>query len=231
MGTVRGWAARRGFGYVELPDAQFLAAVPPWFRDNARGSIQAVTDLARVEAALRSLEGGAACAVWVDADVVVFDPCRFDLPSCERAAFTREVWLDPTGGAPRCVERVNNAVLVARDRAFLLGYRAACLRIGRGGPLDKAAVGTRYLTELYRCCPMPLVRHVGNFSPAVSHAILRGDRPLLDAYRAALREPLFAANLCASYANVDYFGTVLGPDDYTRLVTVLLDTAGAALGP
>ena len=54
---------------------------------------------------------------------------------------------------------------------------------------------------------------------------------VLDGYRVALGEPLFAANLCASYENVDYFGTSISTADYERLVDMLLDSAGAALCP
>jgi hypothetical protein len=235
MGTVRDWAARSGYRYRHVPDADFLAAVPAWFQDKAGRIIQPVTDLARVEAGIGCLSTGAAAAVWVDADVLVFDPHRFALPACEQAALTREIWFDRTGPAPTpsCVERVNNSVLVAKDLQFLRRYRAACLRIARrcDGPLGKAAVGTRYLTALHRRRPLPLVRHVGNLSPHVTRAVLRAERPILDGYRAALGEPLFAANLCASYENVDYFGTSLRTADYERLVDMLLDSAGAALSP
>ena len=235
MRTVRAWAAHRGYRYLRVPDADCLAAVPAWFRDKAGRIIQPVTDLGRVEAAIGCLRTGAAAAVWVDADVLVFDPHGFALPACDRAALTREIWLDRTGpaGTPCCVERVNNSVLVARDLGFLQPYRAACLRIARhcDGPLGKAAVGTHYLTDLHRRRPLPLVRHVGNFSPHLIRAVLRAEREILDSYRAVVGEPLFAANLCASYQNVDYFGTTLGAADYERLVEVLLDSAGAALSP
>lgn len=235
MRSVHDWATHRGFRYVCIPNADFLAAVPAWFRAKAGGRIQPVTDLGRVEAAISCLDQGARSVVWIDADVLVFDPHLFELPDCDRAAFTREIWLDCTGPTrtPYCLERVNNAVLVARDWTFLKAYREACLRIGRqcAGPLDKSAVGTRYLTNRQRRWQLPLVRHVGNFSPLVSRAVLRAERPLLDAYSRALGEPLFAANLSASYENIDYFGTLMTTDDYDRLVAVLLDTAGAALRP
>jgi hypothetical protein len=235
MRTVREWAARRGYRYVRVPDADFLAAVPAWFRKKAGRVIQPVTDLGRVAATIDCLGTGAQIAIWVDADVLVFDPHRFALPRCDRAALTREIWLDRTGPdrPPRCVERVNNSVMVVKDPRFLERYREACLRIARrcDSPLGKSLVGTRYLTNLQRRRPMPLVRNAGNFSPQVTRAVLRGERPVLDVYRAALGEPLFAANLCASYENVDYFGTSIATADYERLVDRLLDSTGSVLSP
>ena len=65
MRTVREWASRRGYRYVHVPDADFLAVVPAWFRDKAGGVIQPVTDLGHVPALDRAVDQEA-----VPADVV-----------------------------------------------------------------------------------------------------------------------------------------------------------------
>ncbi len=224
-----------GRRYVRVADAEFLGSVPAWFRDKSACAIQPVTDLARVTAAIRLLRSGATEVVWVDADVVVFDADRLVMPDEPGVALTREVWLDverPTG-RPSCVERVNNSVLVASDLAFLEDYRETCLRIARQsvGPLAKSAVSTTYLTDLHCRRPFALVRHVGNLSPPVLRAVVHGGVAVLDCYGTQLGEPLFAANLCASYENTDYFGTVNVTADYERAVAALVATRGEVLSP
>jgi hypothetical protein len=233
MRTVQLWALRSGYRYVRIADADFLGAVPAWFRDKSPDIVQPVTDLARVEVAIRCLDAGAEAVSWVDGDVLVFDENCFVLPDRTPIAFTREVWLDLKGpkGRPYCLERVNNSVFVATDRSFLEHYRDMCLRIARAcnGPLAKSIVGTQYLTALHRKRPLTLVRNVGNFSPHVVRAVIQAEQAVLDSYRACVGEPLFAANLCASYENTDYFGTLNLTADYERLVSLLLDSHGAVL--
>jgi hypothetical protein len=232
MGSVRRWASARGYEYVHADDAELLGSVPAWYRDKAAGVMQPVADLARVELLLRHL-AHADVVAWIDADVLIFDGDRFDLPPIRGIAFTREIWLDlrrPTG-TPYCVERVNNSVTVASDPGLLEQYRQTCLRIAAASKagLAKSAVSTTYLTELDRTQPIAAVRHVGNFSPPVLRAVVHDDRGILDAYMGSAGEPLFAANLCASFENVDYFGTVNSSPAYEQAVAVLLATRGAAL--
>jgi hypothetical protein len=232
MGTVEAWAVRRGYDYRLIDDAGFLGAVPCWYRAKAGPVIQPVADLARVEVALRFLRAGVPAVAWVDADVLVFRD-GLVLPEIGDVAFTREVWLEVQrpAGAPYCVERVNNCIVVAGDVSFLESYRAACLRIAHTtpGPLSRAAVGTDHLTELHRHRPFALVRHVGNLSPQLLRAIVDADERVLSCYRAGVGEPLLAANLCASFENKDHFGILNTTAHYEQVVDGLLTTDGAVL--
>ena len=230
MRTVEQWASSQGHRYRRIDDAEFLGLVPRWYRDRSAHAIQPVTDLARVEAALRYLRTDAECVVWIDADVLIFGHGLVIPEDCP-IALAREVWLDVRrpAGSPHCVERVNNSVLVARDAEFLARYRYACLRLAAeaNAPLWKAMVGTEYLTDLHREHPLPLVRHVGNLSPHVLRAILGAERSVLDFYRTSVAEPLLAANLCASFENKDYFGTLNTTAVYEQVVAQLLVTGSA----
>lgn len=231
MRTVEQWASSHGYRYRRIVDAEFLGLAPGWYRDKAH-AIQPVTDLARVEAALRYLSADAERVVWMDADVLVFAP-GLVLPEHSPVAFTREVWCDVRrpSGSPQCVERVNNSVLVATDVEFLARYRDTCLRLAAeaNAPLWKAMAGTQYLTDRHREERLPLVRHVGNLSPHVLRAVLEGERSVLDFYRTRVGERLLAANLCASFENKDYFGTLNTTAVYEQVVTQLLATEGALL--
>ena len=60
-------------------------------------------------------------------------------------------------------------------------------------------------------------------------AVLEAERSVLDFYRARVGEPLLAANLCASFENKDYFGTLNTTAVYEQVVTQLLVTEGALL--
>ena len=232
MSSVQRWASARGYEYVRVGDDDFLGTVPAWYRDKAAGVIQPVVDLARVELAIRCLTTVDVVA-WIDADVLIFDEESFDLPPTRWIAFTREIWLDMKrpAGTPYCVERVNNSVMVASDPGSLDQYRQTCLRIAAAtkGLLPKSAVSTTYLTELNRTLPIATVRHVGNFSPPVLRAVAQDTEELLAFYRASAGEPLFAANLCASFENRDYFGMVSSTAEFEQAVDVLLTSRGSVL--
>src|ERR1700691_64233 len=75
MDTVRGWAEHRGFAYERTDDGLFYP-VPPWCGQRVGGEPVRMSALARLLLA-RSLLARYDRAVWVDADVVVFDPERF----------------------------------------------------------------------------------------------------------------------------------------------------------
>ena len=94
MDTVRGWAERSGFAYERSDDGLF-DRVPPWFRERVGGEPVRMSDLARLLLA-RSLLARYERAVWVDADVVVFDPERFVLDAPDGYALCREAWLSLT---------------------------------------------------------------------------------------------------------------------------------------
>jgi len=83
MRSVEEWAKARGFGYERHGD-EMLDLAPDWYRDKAstvaRG-ICLVADLGRLVLAREYLRRGVGRVIWVDADVVVFDPGAFDLPS------------------------------------------------------------------------------------------------------------------------------------------------------
>jgi len=64
--------------------------------------------------------------------------------------------------------------------------------------IGKLLVGTLYLSEYHAVRPFELIRNIGNLSPDVVRAVMEGDEVTLDAYRQALGEPLYAANLCLS---------------------------------
>src|SRR5271155_4687165 len=79
METARGWAGMRGFDYQFLDD-RFFDRVPAEFRARTTDKL-ILTDIARLLVTRELLEGGYERVVWIDADVAVFDPESWVLPT------------------------------------------------------------------------------------------------------------------------------------------------------
>ena len=100
MESVRSWAEGLGFAYERIDDA-FFAPVPGWYRDKVGGEIVRMSNLARLLAARRLL-GEHERVVWVDANVVVFNPARLvvDAPRGTPSAARRGSPSPPTAASP-----------------------------------------------------------------------------------------------------------------------------------
>ncbi|MCP5371490.1 MAG: hypothetical protein H6907_07105 [Hyphomicrobiales bacterium] len=211
LDSVRAWAADRGWDYRFVDDAIF-DLLPAAYRANARGCIPIMTDLGRLLLARRYLARGAQRVIWMDADVLVFDPAGLDIRVGWEFAFGREVWVqrDP-GGRLRAYRNVHNAVAVfCAGNSFLDFYIHACQavvgRLETGGPPQ--IVGTKLLTALHNMIGFTLVDDVAMFSPAVLRDLAAGGGEALDRLRRESPAPPRAANLCGSLA-----GTAGGLDD------------------
>ena len=245
MRTVRDWAALKGFDYVFVDDRLF-EYVPAWYREKVNNQIQPVSDLARLGLAKEFLSGEFERAIWVDADVVVFDAERLAIDVTEEYAFCHEIWVEKLGpvraarrglrglkwGGVYCRQRVNNAVAVfTRGNSMLDFYIHACEQIvkNKRGRISNLEVGTLLLTELHRRLSLPLLKNVGLFSPHLMQDIASGDGKVLKIYMEEFGSPIRAANLCASYANKEYEGLTVGEDAYHLVLDKLIETGGGVV--
>ncbi len=132
MATVRAWAALKGFDYHFVDDRMFSYA-PDWYREKVRNNVLLVSDLARLEIAKELLAKGYDRTIWVDADIVVFDPERFEIEVNEEFAFTRELWMWRNRfGQTKYSARVCNAVTVmVKGNSILDFYIYACKSLVR----------------------------------------------------------------------------------------------------
>jgi hypothetical protein len=198
--SVRGWAERRGASYSCLDDEEFFADVPPWLFELEW--MQPATDLARLLAA-RRLHERHRCSIWIDADVLVFEPRRLQLPLPRGdAAFAREVWLRRNRkGRFFCREQVANyACSFKRGSRTLEEYIESCFEAPVSAVADdRCFLGPTYLGARHSLEPLELIEHIGTLSPRVIHALTRRDMPVLDTYRRALGNGIYAANLCLSF--------------------------------
>jgi hypothetical protein len=150
----------------------------------------------------RLLAEEAGRVIWIDADVLVFDPGAFEVPERHDAVAVAEIWVyrDPEGGVG--VDRkVNNSVLAFTRAGLPKLERLIELTESRIRELDdpgRLAGGTAILTGSHEALGMHLLERVGCFGPGVVRELIKGEGPLLGALRELAAEPFAAANLCRS---------------------------------
>ncbi len=229
--SVRGWAEGLGYGYAFLDD-QFLSLAPEWYRRKAGTLTCVVTDLARLVQARTLLLRGYDQVIWMDADLLVFQPERLRLPATPSFRYCKEVWLQRTPlGAVAPLFRVNNSVCVfgREGVGHLDAYIHQCLTLVRATESLASAlmVGTEVLTRSFQHAET--IDSVGMLSPVLLQAVLREELDVIARYSAWQGAPVFAANLCNNYRSG--FGEVAGLFDYLleEAVAELLETQGGLL--
>ena len=226
METARRWARVRGFEYQFLDD-RFFDLVPAQFR--ARTSDKVIlSDLARLLVARKLLDAGHERVVWIDADVVVFDPDSWILPTQSSFYFSHELWPTPEADHVRLDIRANNAVMVfSRGNPFLDFYIDSCHRIlSADEPLKSWHLGVRFLTGIRNVSPLPLLLNIGTFGAALLLDIHSGQKLLLQAYMKAMALPLVAANCCGSVGAPMLGAQAVGEDVFESVVEQCIASKG-----
>jgi hypothetical protein len=243
--SVREWATRCGFDYQCLDDS-FFAFAPQWYREHVNNEVLLVADLARLVAARTLLNDGYDRVVWIDADVLVFQPELFAITVENEYAFSKEVFIWPaalvhpsdTYGESEGLRpdfRVQNSVCAfVKGNSILDFYIHSCESLVRRQPpgqeIGRAAVGTRLLSWLYSNLPFPLIRGAALFGPLVLRDIAAGSGKALRLHSILFGEPVYAANLCGSF-DKDVLPSSLRctEGDYEQVVEQLLVTRGAVV--
>ena len=78
MDGVRHWSAAKSFDYRFIDD-QFFDLLPADYRKKAEGRLPVLSDLARLIMARNLILEGYEKTIWIDADVLIFDPEGFDV--------------------------------------------------------------------------------------------------------------------------------------------------------
>jgi hypothetical protein len=119
--TVQQWAHAQGFDYRFVDDRLF-DRVPDWLRDRLRHGKLPMSDYARVSLARELFDEGYGRAIWVDIDVAIFDPVRFQANNGAREfALTSEVWFDVVDTA--CLPRPLPVAITLEEDKRLLRHR------------------------------------------------------------------------------------------------------------
>jgi hypothetical protein len=197
MQTARHWAEIRGFDYHF--DDRLVDHIPARFRGRTQ-NIVILSDLARLLVSRELLSKGYKRTVWIDADVVVFDPESWELPTDSDYYFSHELWPVPRPGGVELEFRANNAVMVfSEGNKFLDYYIDSCHRIlASNMDLKSWHLGVRFLTGIRSVCPLPLLNNIAMLGAPLLEDLMQGPKLLLTAYVRAMGTPLVAANCCAS---------------------------------
>ena len=173
--------------------------------------------------------------IWMDADVVVFDPDNLNIETTEEYLVCREVWLDTEDdqnlgeGTLFCTEKVTNSlVYFTQKNSFLDFYIYATKSIlkNQTGRLSRLAVSTKFLSRLYEIMELPLFPNMGLFSPILMHAIVEDKTEIIELYTKALKSPIYAANLCLSFRNQSHKGIMVTDKLFEQLIDKLLQNKG-----
>lgn len=227
--SARRWAEIRGFEYKFLDD-RFFDFIPAELRARTTNKV-ILSDLARLLVSRDLLGKGHRRFIWIDADVVVFDPDGWQAPDESDYYFTHELWPTPHPGGVRLDVRANNAVMIfCRGNPVLDFYIDMAKRIlVSQRELKNWHLGVRFLTGLRNVCPLPVLPNIAMLGPDLINDLLRGPKQLTSAYVRSMGEPLVAANLCASNAGKTFDNFTLTDAIMDEITNRLVATRGHAL--
>lgn len=209
--SVQDWAEAKGYRYHLLGDEMFRL-VPDWYREKVGRKLPIVADLARLLLIQRALEKEYEEAIWLDADVLVFDP-TLSLEIKGSCAFGLEIWVQEHEGRYAARRNVHNAACVFRRGCVVLPFLIQTVQsiIRRVHPdhIAPQIVGPKLLTALHSICAFELLPEVGALSPDVCRDIAVGGGPALDLLRRKSETKPKAVNLCASLADAELAHSVI----------------------
>lgn len=201
MASVRHWAQMQGWNYLSLDD-RFLDLPPVWVRKRCGRNLYAITDIARLIWAQQMLSARYDRFIWVDADVLVFDPTRLahHVGSVPEHGFARELFLRVSGQGIEPQWGINNALMVFdRQTAVLADYLRIALEVlggCRDNEVPRTALGPTLLNQLDATRGLHRIEGIGLFTPAMLEPFSTGRDRLMHEYLSHCQGPPAAANLC-----------------------------------
>ena len=97
LASAKAWAQQSGYDHLMTDDRAFQLCGPDYLAATGGNKIM-LSDLARLEMIRIAHRDGYERAIWMDADVFVFDPAQLRIPPVNRITFARETW-DQAGRA------------------------------------------------------------------------------------------------------------------------------------
>lgn len=217
--SVGTWSDLNGFDYMFLDDELF-SVIDKKLKTKFASQVVILSDLARLLWIRKFLGQGYNTIVWFDADFLVFNTSKLQLPGTDYA-LGREVWVQEDKNTKlRAYIKVHNAFLMFREgNAFLDFYIETADRLLRlnEGQVPPQFIGPKLLTALHNIAHCPVMETAGMLSPSVIKDILDGGGEALELFRRKTAHEIYAANLGASV--VDKEG--LSETDIFRLIELL----------
>ena len=206
MESVRSWAAASGHDYRFSPSLFDL--VPGWFRERCGPEIGPMTDLGRLCLMQHWFDQGASPVVWIDADVLVFDPSNFYIPNGLGFLAIDEITVGcGADRVPVVLDRsVNGAVLGAsRGNAMFALYRDAIESLVHNAPegrLPRTVAGPQLLSSLAKQHPIDCLTTVGLFTLPILNDIAQGLELMPRVFSQSFGHRVAAANLCHFFREI-----------------------------
>ncbi|MCE9633967.1 MAG: hypothetical protein K8Q92_07260 [Methylophilales bacterium] len=231
LASVREWAALQGHDYHFSPE--FWRYSPDWFRRRCGTELGPMTDVARLYMMKEQFERGVECAVWIDADVLVFDPQNLNIPTEADFFGIEEVTVlsFDDGSTQISPPGVNGALLGARrDSSMFDIYLDAVESVVRDYPelvLPRTVAGPPLLTQLAKSHNIECLTTVGLFTPNILNEIALGIPRLPAIFAKSFGHKVAAANLCHFYRDFLPAGTAAQYDALMhRALDQLITTKG-----
>lgn len=200
LASVRAWSEVRNYEYHFLGDELFDGITGLLNRKIEYPPV-VLSDLARLLECRKALNNGFDRVVWLDADFLIFDQGKFNLPD-ESYALGREVWVQQDQNSKlKAYKKVHNAFLMfTKGNCFLEYYIESAMRLlqHNHGKVPSQFIGPKFLTALHNITLMPVLESAGMISPLVIRDVVRGGGQALELFKAQSRQSIFGANLCIS---------------------------------
>lgn len=212
LDSVKSWAETSGHDYRFSP--LLFDRVPAWFRDRCGPEIGPMTDLGRLCLMQHWFDQGASPVVWIDADVLVFDPRHLHIPPGLGFLAIDEITVGAgPDGVPVIMDRsVNGALLGAsRDNAMFGIYRDAIESLVRNAPagrLPRTIAGPQLLSTLAKQHPINCLTTVGLFTLPILNDIAQGVELMPRTFSQSFGHRVAAANLCHFFRDMVVAGDV-----------------------
>lgn len=221
--SVRSWAERNGYGYRLLGDELF-DGIPLKISLKAL-SMLPMADLGRLLWAERLLSEWE-CVIWIDADVLIFDPESFIIDTEVPFLVCREVLVkrDKERREPPVVSSAYSptVLMFRRGAPFLRRWIAKAKEHAARRPgLGDAEFGRELLRRIAPGKKLPAIESVGHFNAAVLEELYGDAGASIDLMMETAKVPFRAGNLCAHYKLPDRV--------CLKIVDRLLSTGGAVV--
>ena len=201
LASAKAWSDLRGYDHLLTDDSAFELCGTDYLA-RVDGNLRSITNLCRLELSRRAHNQGYDRTVWLDADILVFDPAAFSVDGVRRYAFSRETWVELRAPPSRwrAFSAANNCAFVCLrgepDLDFLID---ATRHIARHREIrTNYQVGGDLIKGLRASLDYELLQSVGMLSNYIVLALASNHVELLQAQARFHGAPIFAANLCAS---------------------------------
>lgn len=219
MATVRAWTESKGYQYRVLGDELFRG-IPEAVARKVQSKLP-LTDIGRLLWLRRFLaDRNHDCVIWIDSDVLVFDPGNFKIDVSRTELVCREISVLTKDGGTVVERSYNPTVLSFRNGSALLPrWIAACEGVAQRLPiLPNEAFGRPLLEALSKVHELRCIEGVAHNTLDITSDIIKGQRQNIRRLVQKTKEPFAAANLSAHFP--------LGEDVFNQTVERLL-TDGA----